>query len=155
MESEPTLAPGTPLFGADAPRRAEVLVVDDEPYIVLVISSLLERQGHRVVAAENAQQAFSLLQELGELGAGLPRVILSDVNMPGTSGLEFAEWLFADSRLAGIPILFLTGQADDVIENATPNVKGMLRKPFSPRHLAEELERLLNASPAVPFGEAA
>ena len=63
---------------------ARILIVDDEAHIRTLLRRFLEREGHQCVVATSADEAWE------HLGADSFELVLSDVNMPGTSGLELA-----------------------------------------------------------------
>jgi two-component system phosphate regulon response regulator PhoB len=120
----------------------------------MVIASMLESLGHRVLAAENAARAHALLDQL-RATPELPDAILLDMRLPGMSGEQFARRLAKDATLGGIPILLLTGGLGELPADAPANLRGVIRKPFSPRLLAVQLDRIaLGASPpSANFGQ--
>src|SRR5437879_12038363 len=81
-----------------------VLVVDDEPMVRDVVSRYLERDGHRVVTAEDGESARGLIER------ELPSLVLLDVMLPGrTDGLELCRWIRSTSDL---PVLLLTARVE-------------------------------------------
>src|SRR5438105_1108392 len=90
-----------------APRGAQVLVVDDDELTRQSLSELLEGAGYSVATAADGRQAMGYLQEQERAGA-LPRVVVLDLVMP-VSGWEFRAEQRADSRLAGIPLVIISG----------------------------------------------
>ena len=76
-----------------APARPEVLVVDDEPSVVEVLSDVLSAYGYRVTSAASGEEA---LEAVGRI---VPDLIITDVNMPGMTGVELCAHLKAVSRL--------------------------------------------------------
>lgn len=85
----------------------EILVVDDDPDVRGALRRLLERSGMHVTEAGSAEAAIA------HLATARPEVVVSDVLMPGQSGLELYQALLAQSpHLAG-RVIFLTGAADD------------------------------------------
>lgn len=119
-----------------------ILVVDDEPHIVQVLSLKLEPAGFDVLEAGDAEQAFSLAQRFG------PDLIIADYVMPEADGLELCRWLRSDPALAAIPVLILTGMPLILPEPAQlcQQVVDVLTKPFSPRDLLLRVQSLLNQS---------
>ncbi|MCP3101197.1 response regulator [Myxococcus sp. K15C18031901] len=108
-----------------------VLVVDDDPDILLAFTDILELEGHEAVTARGARAAMALLEQ------GLrPSVILLDLVMPGMDGWALRDQLLADAELASIPVVVVSGQGVSPREASSRRVSGALRKPV-------ELEQLL------------
>ena len=72
--------------------RSRILIADDEPSLRRVLSAILARQGHKVMTAENGQQALDLLA--AERGADL---IVTDLKMPGIDGMELLRRTCVDA----------------------------------------------------------
>lgn len=85
---------------------ARILVVDDEPAIVDVLSRLLARDGYQVITARNGAEALMMVAQHH------PDLILLDVMMPEIDGFTVCQTLKNDERTALIPITMLTGQDD-------------------------------------------
>jgi chemosensory pili system protein ChpA (sensor histidine kinase/response regulator) len=81
-----------------------VMVVDDSLTVRRVTQRLLEREGYRVVLAKDGQDAMDRLS--GEL----PRVVLSDIEMPRMDGFDLLRGLRASPRLAGLPVIMITSR---------------------------------------------
>ncbi len=84
---------------------ALILVVEDDEANLLLTQTVLEQAGHRVVTAASAEQA------LEQLAAELPDLVLTDLELPGASGLDLARKLTADPYTQGIPVVALTAHA--------------------------------------------
>lgn len=89
-----------------------MLVVDDEPEVRHLFSTVLESAGFGCAEAPTAEQAWRLLEQ-GLLPAG----ILLDLRMPGIGGLAFLQRLRADARYAALPVSIVTGES--VIDQPT------------------------------------
>lgn len=116
-----------------------VLVVDDEPGIVSVISTLLLRRGLRVRTATSADEAKAVLA--ADAGVG---VVLSDVQMPGQGGLALAEEILAERpETAALELVFVTGDmAPETMGTALrQRAFDFVPKPFRLGHLAAVVER--------------
>lgn len=118
---------------------ATVLVVDDEPNIVLSIEFLMEQAGFEVVTAENGEQA------LAHINDSQPDLLLLDISLPGISGFDVLERLRSEETTAKLPIIMLTAHGRDVERE-----KGMalgaddyITKPFSTQALVEKVKALL------------
>ncbi|MFO0828122.1 MAG: response regulator [Phycisphaerales bacterium] len=114
-----------------------ILVVDDEPHVVHVLSVVLRHVGYRVLAASDVEEAISVLSTHGA------DLVITDPQMSSHDGASFASRLFRDERSRGIPIVFLTGHGEGTHGRLAPNVRLVLGKPFSPRHIVEEISKLL------------
>jgi DNA-binding response OmpR family regulator len=114
-----------------------VLVVDDEPLVRDVVTRYLERDGHRVVTAEDGEGARKMIERES------PSLVLLDVMLPGTTdGLELCRWIRASSEL---PVILLTARVDeaDRIVGLELGADDYVTKPFSPRELATRVKTVL------------
>jgi signal transduction histidine kinase/CheY-like chemotaxis protein len=127
-----------------ARRSATVLVVDDEPTLRSVIRRSLVREGYRVLVAEDGARALSLANS----HAGSIDLLITDVVMPGLTGLELAERL----QLArpGLGVLFISGFTfeESVPEADLKAGTAYLPKPFDTKVLAAKVHELLAAAAA-------
>ena len=114
-----------------------VLVVDDEPNIVDVISMALRHEGFEVEAAANGAQAVEAVQ------ANRPDLIVLDVMMPDVDGFEVARRLSA--RRLHVPIIFLTARdaTSDKVQGLTVGGDDYVTKPFSLEELVARIRALL------------
>ena len=110
---------------------ARIMIVEDESIVALDLKNMLRRLGHSVVAvADTGTDAIYLA------GQQKPDLILMDIRLRGTmDGIEAANVIL---QRFGIPIIFLTAQADDVTRNRAQkvNAAAYLTKPFAPQELA-------------------
>jgi sigma-B regulation protein RsbU (phosphoserine phosphatase) len=123
-----------PQRGADQP--ASILIVDDTPANLQVLSGMLKDRGYKVRPVPSGK--------LGLLAARRdpPDLILLDINMPEMNGYEVCEHLKADEGLQGIPVIFisaLTEQLDKVKAFATGGVD-YITKPFQMEELQARVE---------------
>jgi len=116
-----------------------ILVIDDEDVIRMLVVEILESAGYDVTSAESAEAALTLLDE-GEFD-----LVVSDVIMPGLSGLELLEAVRA--RRASLPVVLVTGAGtyDTLSQALTRGAAGLVTKPFAHSDLqsavADALER--------------
>ena len=110
-----------------------ILIVDDEKPIRELVRSILSRAGHEVAVAEDAGQALQLLEE------GAPDLMLTDIVMPGMSGLALAAQ--AHHRRPGLRVMFMSGFASQYEEELSGSV--CLSKPFTPSQLLAAVEDVL------------
>ncbi|MBA2383290.1 MAG: response regulator transcription factor [Actinobacteria bacterium] len=116
-----------------------VLVVDDEPIVREVVVRYLERAGHETLEAGDGDSARQLVES-----EQLDLVVL-DVMLPGTDGLELCRWIRARSEL---PVILLTarGEEADRIVGLELGADDYVTKPFSPRELAARVRTVLRRS---------
>ena len=118
---------------------SRILVIDDEDVIRMLVMEILETAGHEVTGAESAERALGLLEHL-EFD-----LVVSDVVMPGLSGLELLEAVRAHS--ASLPVVLVTGAGtyDTLSQALTRGAAGLVTKPFAHADLqaavADALER--------------
>ena len=112
-----------------------VMVVDDSVTVRRVTQRLLQREGYRVVLANDGLMALEKLAE----GEELPRVILSDIEMPRMDGYDLARNIRADARLTDLPIVMITSRmAEKHREHAMSlGVNHYLGKPYGEEELLE------------------
>ncbi len=84
---------------------ARILIVDDDPGIRRVLGKFFERNGHTVIEAESGERALEFI------AAAAPDAIVSDIMMPGMSGLEFHQRLSATNARLLPRLVFLTGSS--------------------------------------------
>ena len=88
------------------PTKSTVLIVDDTPANLSVLLQCLSEAGHRVLVAEDGEEALELMARQ------LPDLVLLDVMMPGIDGFETCRRLKQDPATAEVPIIFMTALAD-------------------------------------------
>ena len=118
-----------------------ILVVEDEPAVLSLSRRALEAQGYVVLAASDATDAMRVVERHG----GTIHLLLTDVVMPGLSGPELADQLFA--RRPGIRVLYMSGYPGDAVvqHGALPHGSSFLQKPFSPDGLARKVRDVLDS----------
>ena len=118
---------------------AKVLVVDDEPNIVLSLEFLMQQAGFEVETAEDGATA------LAKVEAASPDLILLDISLPGISGFDVLEQLRQDSRYAKLPIIMLTAHGREVEreKGLALGADDYVTKPFSTQALVEKVQALL------------
>jgi DNA-binding response OmpR family regulator len=122
-----------------------VLVVDDEPIVREVVVRYLQHEGYTTLEADDGDKARIVLE------AGRPDLVVLDVMLPGTDGLELCRWIRAKSEL---PVILLTarGEEADRIVGLELGADDYVTKPFSPRELAARVRTVLRRS-APPVDE--
>jgi DNA-binding NarL/FixJ family response regulator len=121
----------------NAPKR--LLVVDDDPNLVLLVKDYLEFRGYEVVAASNGLEALEVMRRL------TPDLIICDVMMPEMDGYTFVQTLRSDRATDWIPVIFLSarGQTADRVRGLNAGADAYLVKPFEPEELVAQVEATL------------
>ena len=122
---------------------ARILIAEDEPHILRVMSLWLQRHGHETIEACNGRAALDIL-EVDQVD-----LIVSDVNMPDVGGLGLAKAVREEHQL-DVPMVLVTARCDqaDMIEAMKPYRVHLFPKPFVPSSLVALIDRLL-AAPAA------
>jgi DNA-binding response OmpR family regulator len=128
-------------------RPSRVLVVDDEPDLVLLLEEHLTHEGYDVVTATTGMQAISSARE------SHPDIILLDVMMPGVSGFDVCNILQDFPETAAIPVIFLTAVAETKrkVMGLNLGADDYITKPFDLRELAARVQAALR--PRLPGQE--
>lgn len=113
-----------------------ILVVDDEPKIVDVIRSYLEKAGYAVITAHSGDDALTLFER------HRPALVILDLMLPGISGEEVCR---AIRRKSPVPVIMLTARTeeDQILHGLALGADDYITKPFSPRQLVARVEAVL------------
>jgi len=130
----------TPRRAAAPGRRPEILIVDDDADIARGVETILDREGYDTRLASSGEEALKAIAEKP------PDLVLSDLEMPGMTGLELAEALRAKEDTARIPFILAT--AATVGSSNFRVIDGYLVKPFDTNVLLKFIEQYLK--PARP-----
>lgn len=116
-----------------------VLVVDDEPNIMLSLQYLMKQAGYQVRLARDGEEA------LAAVAASPPDLVLLDINIPKRNGYEVCQAIRADDRFKSVRILMLTakGREVEIEKGLALGADGYETKPFSTRALAARVKALL------------
>ena len=119
--------------------KPKILVVDDEPDALELISYNLKAAGFDVVTADDGEEA------LKKARANIPALILLDVMLPEVDGLEVCKTLRRDPATSAIPIIMLTAKAAEIdrVLGLELGADDYVTKPFSPRELVLRVKALL------------
>lgn len=119
------------------PKR--LLVVDDDPGLLLAVSETLRTEGYNVVTARRGAEALVRIAET------LPDLIISDIRMPGMDGHQLVQRLRGDPRTRLVPVIFLTAKdaLDDRVAGFRTGVDAYITKPFEPEELAAVVASIL------------
>lgn len=122
--------------------RDIVLVVDDSPNTLRLLTDAIEGAGMTVLVALDGEQALSLIERI------TPDVILMDAVMPGIDGFEICRRLKRNSALSHVPIIFMTGlsETEDIIKGLDAGGVDYVTKPIAPDELLARIRvHLANA----------
>ena len=128
---------------------ARVLVIDDEPDVLLLCRVNLEHAGHQVLEAPDGEIGLELARN------ERPDIIVLDVMLPRRDGLDVLADLISEH--AEMPVLLLTAktQWEDQIRGWRAGAADYITKPFSPANLTEAVERVLAEEPEARVGRRA
>jgi len=118
----------------------KILVVDDEPDLLDVVTVRLRHSGYEIMGAIDAEEALELLQK------NIPDLILLDLLLPKMQGDELCRKLKADSKFKHIPIILFT--ASVIRPSSTKDIQAMgaddcIIKPFQPEDLIAKIEKYI------------
>ena len=119
--------------------KKKILVVDDEPNILKLISFILKNNGYEVMEASNGSECLEMVRE------EKPDLIVLDVMMPKIDGFEVAKKIKSNSATRGIPILMLSSKAqfEDKMKGIDSGAMDYVTKPFDKQELLEKVMECL------------
>jgi len=119
--------------------RRKILVIDDEPDIVELVSYNLKKEGFDVASAADGEEALSMIRR------GNFDFLILDLMLPGIQGMELCRILRNDPKTAHIPIIMLTAKGEEVdrILGLETGADDYMTKPFSPRELIARVKAVL------------
>ena len=117
-----------------------LLVVDDDPGLLLAVSDTLRAEGYDVATARRGADALVRVAET------LPDLMISDIRMPGMDGYQLVRNLGSNARTRLVPIVFLTAmdETSDRIQGFRSGVDAYITKPFEPEELVAIVAGILN-----------
>lgn len=123
---------------------ARILVVEDDPDIMRILTHALTAVGHEVIPAYGGEDAMRKVK------AQKFDLVLTDLAMPKVSGVEVIQSIKANPTTRHIPVLAVTAHVWDGIAQSAGQVgcDGYISKPFSMKQLVQEVQKHLKPSPA-------
>lgn len=120
----------------------KILIVDDEPNIVISLEFLMKKEGFEVAVANDGEEA------LAKVATFNPDLLLLDVMMPKKSGFEVCEALRADPARGGLLIMMLTakGRDTEVAKGLAIGADAYVTKPFSTKELVVKVKEMLGVA---------
>lgn len=118
---------------------SKILIVDDSPTEIHVLSTILESNGYQIVTAESGEAGVEVAKQ------ELPDLILMDVVMPGLNGFQATRQLKKESTTAHIPVVIVTtkDQETDKIWGMRQGAKDYLTKPVDEGNLINTIQAIL------------
>ena len=117
----------------------KIMVVDDEPDILLTVGQMLEMSGYEVIKVADGKECLDKLEETA------PDLVLLDIMMPEISGWDVAAKIKEDPKWADIPIVFLTAKGDTMsVGMGGLASEDYIVKPFDIKDLKDRIEKILN-----------
>jgi DNA-binding response OmpR family regulator len=116
-----------------------VLLADDDAHITFIVAKKLDTAGFTVFIASDGEEALEMAKDI------LPSLIITDLQMPRMSGLEFCRALSRDPETSRIPVIMLTarGYVLEDHEIAETNIRRVMSKPFSAREVLNDVCSIL------------
>ena len=127
----------------EASRR--ILVADDDPAILRLVTAIVEKEGYEVVPARDGREAYKLLQTGGDFLA-----CVFDVVMPHIQGPELVRYMKTERRLMKIPVMMMTAEQDPKLSSDSFSAGAIvfLPKPFTTAQLQIMLQMLIGKKTA-------
>ncbi len=127
------------IFAAMAKTKFTVLVVDDDPYILMSLEFLMRKSGYNVLVARNGTEALEILDEQR------PHLVLVDIMMPDVDGYEICRQIQNTVTLQHTQIVFISAKSSesDIKKGLDMGAARYITKPFSTRELVKEVKELL------------
>ncbi len=118
-----------------------MLVADDDPAILRLVTAIVEKEGYKVVPARDGREAYKLLQEDANFIAGI-----FDVMMPHIQGPELVRFMRTEKRLMKIPVMMMTAEQNPKLssESFSAGAVVFLPKPFTTAQLQIMLRMLIS-----------
>ena len=128
----------TPTNNPQSSRR--ILVADDDPAILRLVTAIVEKEGYMVVPARDGREAYKLLQTDSDFVAGI-----FDVVMPHIQGPELVRYMKTEKRLMKIPVMMMTAEQNPKLSSDSFSAGAVvfLPKPFTTAQLQIMLRMLI------------
>jgi CheY-like chemotaxis protein len=128
---------------SEADTIGRILVADDDPAILRLVATILEKENYTVVSARDGREAYKILQTDPNFMAAI-----LDVVMPHISGTELVRFMKTENRLMRIPVMMMTAEQDPKLssESFSAGAVVFLPKPFTTAQLQIMLQMLIGKS---------
>jgi DNA-binding NarL/FixJ family response regulator len=117
----------------------KLLLIDDDPNLILLVKDYLEFRGYHVISAENGREALEILRE------EKPDMIICDVMMPEVDGYSLVQQIRESPQTSSIPVMLLSAksQSQDRVKGLNIGADVYMVKPFEPEELVAQVESTL------------
>jgi DNA-binding response OmpR family regulator len=117
----------------------KILVVDDDPFILMSLEFLMKKNGFNVLVARNGIEAKQIVKEF------LPDIVLLDIMMPDVNGYEICKYIKSTKKLEHSKVVFLSAKSTeaDIQKGLELGASLYISKPFSTRTIVKQLKELL------------
>jgi CheY-like chemotaxis protein len=128
----------------DPKSARRVLVADDDPAILRLVKTILEKENYNVITARDGREAYKILQNDQNFTAAV-----FDVVMPHISGPELVRYMKTEKRLMRIPVMMMTAEQDPKLSSDSFSAGAVvfLPKPFTTAQLQIMLQMLIGKAP--------
>jgi DNA-binding response OmpR family regulator len=116
----------------------KILVVDDDPYILMSLEFLMKKNGFDVLVARNGTEALDIIKEQ------LPSIVLLDIMMPDVDGYQICAYIKSQTILNHCKVIFLSAKSSeaDIQKGLDLGASLYITKPFSTRELVKQVKQL-------------
>ncbi len=120
---------------------AKILIVDDDPHILMPLEFLMIKNGYEVLVARNGTEAMTIVQH------HVPNLVLLDIMMPDVDGYDICTYIKQQPALKNTIVVFMSAKTseEDIKKGYELGAALYISKPFSTRILSKEIEKLLGA----------
>jgi DNA-binding response OmpR family regulator len=120
-------------------KSKKVLIVDDEPNILLSLEFLMKKSGFEVFIARDGSEALDIIEKV------IPDVVILDIMMPEVDGYEVCRFIKSEERLLSTKVIFLTAKTkqEDIDKGYAMGADLYLTKPFSTKNLMEKVKEMI------------
>ncbi len=127
-----------------------ILIVDDDPHIVHVLSVKLVQAGFRVACAADGYRALQIVNDQA------PDLLIADGFTSMLSGRQLCESLLQKKATSNIPVILLAGRSHKITpgDNYTTNIKSVIGKPFRPSDVLDQIVSLLDTTDSMEIAKA-
>lgn len=117
----------------------KVLVVDDDPYILMSLEFLMKKNGYEVIVARNGEEALEILSK------STPDIVLLDIMMPDVNGYDICKHIKSTEKLKNIKVIFMSAKTkeSDIKKGYELGAALYVKKPFSTRELVKDIKTML------------
>lgn len=118
----------------------KILVVDDDPYILMSLEFLLKKNGFDVMVARNGTEALDLVEKQ------VPQIVLLDIMMPDVDGYAICKHIKSHKKLKDAKVVFMSAKSkeSDIQKGYDLGASLYITKPFSTRQLLKQMQDLVN-----------